>query len=114
MQNGNAEEMADFVIKEFSDYFGDRFKDYCIFNLSDKPYKEFSINFEAYNYFFVLFNYDRGIFGCSIQYGEYSVELPNSQQWFDKADFRVFCEELKRELELRIPDKFLRAHGWLK
>ena len=29
------------------------------------------------------------------------------------ADFDVFFKELKQEIELRIPDKFLKAKGWL-
>lgn len=28
------------------------------------------------------------------------------------ADFAVFFKELERELKLRIPDKFLKAHRW--
>ena len=31
----------------------------------------------------------------------------------DEADFDVFFMELQKELELRIPDKYLQAHGWL-
>ncbi|EOE7227529.1 TPA: hypothetical protein UL418_000605 [Clostridioides difficile] len=65
------------------------------------------------DYFIVLFNYDKGVIGCSIQYGENSfISLENSQKWYEKADFDVFCKELKKQLELRIPDKFLEANGW--
>lgn len=71
------------------------------------------IRFKAYDYFIVLFNYDKGVIGCSIQYGENSfISLENSQKWYEKADFDVFCKELKKQLELRIPDKFLEANGW--
>ena len=30
----------------------------------------------------------------------------------EEADFDVFFKELERELKLRIPDKFLKAHRW--
>ncbi|MFL0251967.1 hypothetical protein ACJDT4_16225 [Clostridium neuense] len=38
--------------------------------------------------------------------------LKNSQKWYEKADFDIFCKELQQQLELRIPDKFLEAYGW--
>ena len=41
------------------------------------------------------------------------IFLKNSQQCFETANFDDFCQELKNDLELRIPDKFLRAKGWL-
>ena len=41
------------------------------------------------------------------------VALNNSQEWWDEANFDDFFEELQKELELRIPDKYLQAHGWL-
>ncbi|MBM7542023.1 hypothetical protein [Amphibacillus cookii] len=40
------------------------------------------------------------------------IELKNSQEWYDKADMDVFCQELQEQLELRIPDKFLGHYGW--
>ena len=85
-----------------------------IFNvIDDRNYRAFSMRFKAYDYFIVLFNYDKGVIGCSIQYGENSfISLENSQKWYEKADFDVFCKELKKQLELRIPDKFLEANGW--
>ena len=45
-------------------------------------------------------------------YDERTVALSNSQQWWEEADFDVFFKELERELKLRIPDKFLKAHRW--
>jgi len=47
------------------------------------------------------------------QYGERTfIGLENSQKWHEKADFAVFCKELREQLELRIPNKFLEANGW--
>ena len=94
---------------------GNRVKDFQILDVIDDPnYRSFSVIFEAYNYYIVRMNYDRGSFGCCISTDKYGISLPNSQQWYDKADFNVFFRELQQQLELRIPDKFLRAHGWLK
>ena len=60
----------------------------------------------------IQLNYEKGSFGCCIVTGEMGVGLDNSQQWWDKADFDIFFKELKEEIELRIPDKYLIAKGW--
>ena len=93
---------------------GDKVDKFCIFNVNDDVnHREFSINFEAYNYFAIRLNYDQGRFGCNIISGERMIALNNSQEWWDEANFDVFFKELQKELELRIPAKYLRAHGWL-
>ena len=93
---------------------GDKVDKFCIFNVNDDVnHREFSINFEAYNYFAIRLNYDQGGFGCNIISGERMIALNNSQKWWDKANFDIFFVELQKELELRIPAKYLRAHGWL-
>ena len=93
---------------------GDKVDNFCIFNVNDDVnHRAFSIDFEAYNYFVIRLNYDQGRFGCNIISGERMIALNNSQGWWDEADFGVFFKELQKELELRIPDKYLRAHGWL-
>ena len=108
-----AYEMSDIIARMLRDKFGNKIDDVQIFNIAEIPYKTFSVKFSAYNYFIVLFNYDRGIIGCSIEYGKESfIGLENSQEWYEKADFDVFCKELQEQLELRIPDKFLEANGW--
>ena len=84
-----------------------------VYKRQDVNHRAFSIDFEAYNYFVIRLNYDKGRFGCNIIFGEKLIALNNSQEWWDEADFDVFFMELQKELELRIPDKYLQAHGWL-
>lgn len=87
---------------------------FCILDVyDDVNNRAFSIEFIAYDYFPIRLNYDKGRFGCCIMYGKSAIDLHNSQKWWDEADFDIFFDELKEELELRIPDKFLKAHGWL-
>lgn len=110
----NSDEIADFVIEQLEKTFGDSVDDFGVFNIIEDPnHMHLNISFQAYNYFIILFTYDMGRFGCSIQFGQHTVGLPNSQKWFDEADFSIFFKELKEELELRIPDKFLKARGWM-
>ena len=93
---------------------GDKVDNFCIFNVNDDVnHRAFSIDFEAYNYFVIRLNYDQGRFGCNIISGERMIALNNSQEWWDEANFDIFFMELQKELELRIPDEYLRAHGWL-
>lgn len=93
---------------------GDKVDKFCIFNVNDDVnHRAFSVDFEAYSYFVIRLNYDKGRFGCNILFGEKMIALNNSQEWWDEADFDVFFMELQKELELRIPDKYLQAHGWL-
>lgn len=91
-----------------------RVEGFCILDVfDDENNRAFSVEFVAYDYFQIKLNYDKGRFGCCIVYGEKTIELKNSQKWWDEADFDVFFRELKEELELRIPDKFLKTRGWL-
>lgn len=95
--------------------FGDRVDDFVILDVIDDPnWREFGIEFYAYDYFIVRLNYDRGRFGCCICEGKYGIRLNSSQENWDTADFDIFFDDLERELELRIPDKFLKAKGWYK
>ena len=108
-------QMASDLCDQIMERFGDRVDDFVISNVVDNPnWREFSIEFFAYNYFFIRLNYDRGRFGCCICIGEYGISLENTKKWWDTADFDIFFDDLERELELRIPDKFLKAKGWYK
>lgn len=114
MQLNETEKMALQFNKMMRERFGEKVDDFVIENVIDDPnYRTFSVKFRAYDYFPVRLNYDKGRFGCCICFGEYSIYLNNSQKWWDVADFVVFFDELEHELELRIPDKFLKEKGWL-
>ena len=114
MQNKNVDEMSDYIIDEMCAYFKNRIKDFVIKDLvDDVNHKTFSIEFSAYEYFPIIFHYDMGRIGYNICFGTRIIALEGSQKWWDEADFNILFQELKEELELRIPDKFLKAHGWL-
>ena len=113
-QLNDTDQMAIRFNKIAREKMGDKVDKFRIFNVNDDVnHRAFSIDFEAYNYFAIRLNYDQGGFGCNIISGERMIALNNSQKWWDKADFDIFFVELQKELELRIPAKYLRAHGWL-
>ena len=114
MQLNETEKKADFIADRLKIFFGKRVDNVVIENVIDVPgHTYFSIKFKAYNYFAVRLNYGVGSFGCCICTGGIEFGLDNSQKYWDTADFDVFFKELKQEIELRIPDKFLKAKGWL-
>lgn len=115
MQSKTADEMSDFVVDNLINYFDNKVSDFSIFNIDEEEaHKSFCVQFKAYSYFIILLSYEKGRFGCSIQVGEHAfISLENSQKWWDEADFDVFLKELQEQIELRIPDKFLKAYGWM-
>ena len=100
------------IKKALKSHFGNRIGSFTTFEQTDHPYTMFSIQFQMYNYFNVILNYDRGAFGCAIVAGDMGIGLDSSQKWYDKADMNIFLKELQQQLELRIPDKFLEYNGW--
>jgi hypothetical protein len=112
LQDEKSMMMADEIIAMLKSYFGEKIDGFVVSDATDIPYTMFSIEFRLYNYFPMIFNYDRGRFGCAISYGVNGVGLKNSQQWYDEADMDIFLKELEEQIELRIPDKFLKFYGW--
>ena len=114
MYNKLASKIATEMVDKMIEYFGNRVTEFVIAGvINDPSHRAFSITFKASNYFVIRLNYNKGRFGCCVDFGEYGISLDNSQKWWDTADFDVFFKELKQEIELRIPDKFLKAKGWL-
>lgn len=114
MQLNETENMAIKFNNEVRKTFGERVDDFCILDVVDDPnHRAFSVEFNAYDYYPIIFNYDMGRIGFNICYGVKRIGLKSSQKWWDEVDFDIFFKELKEELEIRIPDKFLKARGWL-
>mgnify|MGYP007095676004 FL=1 len=106
-----ASDFCDMIMERF----GNRVDDFSIVDVIDEPnWRSFGVEFFAYDYFVMRLNYDRGMFGCCICEGKFGIGLNSSQQNWNTADFDIFFDDLERELELRIPDKFLEAKGWKK
>lgn len=113
MQKNSIEDMVNLIMDGLDEYFGNRIGGFVLEEKADNDsYQGFIIEFNAYNYFPIVFRYDRGHIGFSICYGERNIGLNNSQKWWEKADFTQMFQELKKELELRISDKYLESHGW--
>lgn len=114
MRSMKARKIEDLIIDGFSKTFNGGAKSFVVMDSTDRPYPLVRIRFTVYDYFIIDFVYDKGGIGCSIVCGEYCVGLDSSEEWFDEADLDKFFQDIKSEIELRIPDKFLKAKGWMK
>src|SRR5699024_8838677 len=113
LQNNRYDLIQNEIINSLDEFFKDRITSgYTVLEETDIPYTMFSMQFQMYNYFNVIFNYDRGAFGCAIVTGDMGIGLDSSQKWYDKADMNVFLQEIQQQLELRITDKFLEYNSW--
>lgn len=102
------------VGKTIKEEFGDRIKGIEIFDVVNEPsHWAFKIRFVAYDYFVVVFNYELDIIGFSIEVngGRY-ISLLSGHNCYSNTDFRKHLQGVQENLELRIPDKFLKANGW--
>lgn len=115
MQLNDTTKMALEISKKIQTIFKDKVTSTQIYDVNDdKNWRTFKIKFVAYNYFVVVFNYERDIIGCSIEQGNSSyITLSESKDCYSDNNLDVFFKNIIKDLELRIPDKFLKAHGWL-
>jgi len=112
VKNKSVHQISNDIVTVLKEYFNDRIDEFTIFNITDVSYPMFSIRFTLYNYYNLIFNYDRGSIGFAILNGQNGIGLKNSQPWFDKADLDVLCKELDQKVRLRIPDKYLAYYNW--
>ena len=78
-------------------------------------HEEFSLGFKYCDYFDMRFNYGQGACGCCICYdwgdnNEAILIKPSIDGWWEKISiqWKKYFHELKKELDLRIPDDYLK------
>ena len=112
MQRSNSSEIAREIINSAKTVLDEKISNIRLYNLTEEPYKMFSIKCVVYDYFVLVFNYDRGHFGCNIACGDDAIPLQNDIEWDDHCDFMLFWANIDKQIRLRIPDKFLIEKGW--
>lgn len=64
--------------------------------------------------FYVVFQYNLDIIGCYIEAGNnICIPLITDKNCYSDTVIEDYISKIKDELELRIPDKYLKAKGWL-
>lgn len=106
--------MAVNISKKFRDILGNRISNTKIYDVVDVPnHHSFKIKFVAYNYFSIIFQYELDIIGCHIECGnDVCISLTSGQHCLSDTDIERYILNLKDEIELRIPDKYLKSKGW--
>lgn len=104
------------VIERIQRFFGDRATDVTICELVDVPnHYILRLIFRAYDYYWVQFNYDNDLCGFSIDLGdEFGASLESKMRsYMGTKDWDNYLKEIMAEIELRIPDEYLKEKGWL-
>ena len=116
MVRKSVEEIKLEVIGRIERYFGDRASEVTICELVDVPnHYILRLVFRAYDYYWVQFNYDNDLCGFSIVLNdEFGVSLENEMRsYMGTKDWDSYLKEIMAEIELRIPDEFLKTKGWM-
>ena len=115
MELNNVESLANAFCDTLERVFGDKIVDILIFDIDDEPdHRTFKLNFAAYNYFWIEFDYENDWCEFFIVLNEACKQsLCNRTKFSEITDWDAYLTGIMKEIELRIPEKFLKAKGWL-
>lgn len=114
------ENQMDILADTFSDIvervFAKRIGTICISDIVDEPsHQTFKLDFKAYDYFAIEFDYENDL--CEffiVLTKEVKLSLTKEPAVYSQiTDWDKYLKGVMDEIELRIPDKFLKAKGWL-
>ena len=108
-----AQELAEYIIQNTKDFFGNRAESFNLEHADDVPWKVLAFTFKAYRKFTMRFSYERGSFGYHICEGKFGYSIPTSIKWYEVNLMSQILADTKRDLELRLPDEYLIENGWL-
>ena len=112
MQLNEMDQLALDFNKKVREYFGDKVGNFVILDVLNVPgHMEFRVEFDIYKYADISVTYENGGISASILLSKYPKTL-NVRADYKTANFDEFFEKMKKEIELRIPDKYLEAKGW--
>lgn len=113
MQNKSASQMADDVIDALVNNFGKGASGFQIFGSNeDINNLTYNVSFLVYDYFWICISYEKGRVIPYIDFGGKIVKLKNLSAWWEKLVLEEWIDDLKDEVRLRIPDKYLQRKGW--
>ena len=115
MQANNMLKLARETRKKVRQSFGSRVETITVYDVVDVPnHHMFKLNFAAYDYFWIQFNYENGLCGFSLIFNDqFGTSLGKRLAYSEITDWDSYLKDVMEEIELRIPDKFLKAKGWL-
>ena len=116
METNKMLELARETRKQIRKVFGERVDTITGYDYVDETsHQTFKLDFEAYDYFAIEFDYENDM--CEffiVLTNEVKLSLTKEPAVYSQiTDWDSYLKGIKDELELRIPDKFLKAKGWL-
>lgn len=114
MELNDTQKKAIEISKKIINIMGERISTPKIYDVvHESNHYAFKIGFIAYDYFSVVFQYELDVIGCYIECGKQEcISLIKGRNCYSDSDLNAYFSEIKNELELRIPDKYLIAKGW--
>lgn len=96
--------------------FKDKINGIVFDDIVDEPnHQTFKLDFKAYDYFAIEFDYENDM--CEffiVLTKEAKISLTKEPAVYSQiTDWDSYLKGIMDEIELRIPDKFLKAKGWL-
>lgn len=109
--SGEALALARKVSAGLKEYFGHRADNFVIFDVMEvNALPSFGIRFTVYDYFPLVFTYDRGLYGAAIDYGKSGIGLFRASDDSPAIeDLAAIAAIIDDRVRLRIPDKYLEA-----
>lgn len=89
--------------------FGDGFSAFRVEEMTEGDHPWLAVRFVLYDYWVIVFTYDRGAFGFGIDHEGVAVRLLGSRELATNAldDLPSVVDMLDERVRLRIPDKYL-------
>ena len=115
MQNRTTREISRLLTGKMRERFPDNLTSGFIFPYrkeKDEGGPAFMFTTLLYNFFWIKVIYEKGLYSLCIDAFDKEIYLFRDVVLESEEDHENFLEELARELELRIPDKYIRARGW--
>ena len=98
---------------EVRKFFQNRVSDFFFSLPSNEGKGKISITFKAYDFFWIKLRYKNKKLTCGIEMGDKLLYLCESEV-SNIEELNGIFEILEMQLELRIPDKFLKSNHWLR
>ena len=116
MQTNNMLELARETRKKIRKVFTDKVDTITAYDIVDEPnHHTFKLKFRVYNFAGVKFQYENDLFEIYVFFnGDEGLLLSKENSHYSEiSDWDSYLKEIMLEIESHIPEKYLKAKGWL-
>jgi frataxin-like iron-binding protein CyaY len=106
-----SDHIEDLVIDNIKNHFGNAVKDFVIKSSTDIPFTNIVIEMSLYNYCVININVEKSTIFASIMQSGFHFSIFKDQ--LTESNLLQLPKHLEHEIKLRIPDKYLKAKGWI-